>query len=444
MREKIQILSNKIKEYREKHNLSITAFASLAKISCTSIYKYETGYPYATIRTIKSIAKALGIKEKDLVVNPDDLQPTDITCIDTLGGRIKALRNERNMSQLQLAKKVGIVVDIIYKIEAGITKNSRHIDDIAKALGVNLLELMKGLPIESHANKKKKVEINDTQRVYYANKTAEDNKYAYSNPQTSYDANVVVIGIRSYDGDLLNNIEHKLNLMYPEVEGYLVVRELKNPWSMFVIGRKLYSMTVSKSTIMGAVKYLLGDIEIDSNTLNDMGIVAFGGFDNPIFHIYSNGVDIDAVASGGNSHFIGQHDLNEALCRMRNILDSSVGTNRHQIASYSNKDTIVEIYVSGMSGGINKNIHEAAYRFLDKGVDHNQIVSYIKDIIMINSINKAISVAKYSSNSLENRFKSIARYSSILDTSSGFSELSIVVVDKYNRYNTKKYNFIIL
>ena len=410
MRTKIKILSNKIKEYREKHNLTIADFARLAKVSGASIYRYESGYPYATIQTVKNIAKALGIKEKDLVANPEDLQPVDIHSIDTLGGRVKALRNDRGMSQFQLAKKVGIAISIIYKIESGITKNSKYIGDIAKVLGVNLLELYKGLPTSQYNNMKKDVEVKDTKETYYANKMSENGNNAYYNPQISYNTRAVAIGIQSFDGDLLNDINRKLNIMYPEVEGYLVVREVKNSWTMFVIGRKLYDMAVNEHTIIEASKYLLEDIEIDSAELNSMSIFVFGGFDTPIFRVHGTERGIEVLVAETNTYFVGHHDLNEAVDRMKYTLDNSVGIGRHQIASYSNKDTIVEMYVYGVRGDITKNIYEAAYRFLDKRSDHNQITSYIRDIIMINSINRAISVAKHlSNNPLESRFKNIDR-----------------------------------
>ena len=445
MRPKIEILSNKIKEYREKHDLSIADFARLAKVSGASIYRYESGYPYATIQTVKNIAKALGIKEKDLVSNPEDLQPVDIASIDTLGGRIKALRNDRRMSQFQLAKKIGIAISIIYKIESGITKNSRYIGDIAKALGVNLLELTKGLPTQQYIDKKKEVEINDTQTAYYTNRMSEDSNNSYYNPQTSYTTRAVAIGINSFDGDLLNDIERKLNIMYPDVEGYSVVRETKNLWTTFVIGRKLYDMTVNENTIIEAAKYLLEDIEVDSAELNSMSVFIFGGFDNPIFRVHGSDRGIETSVIDINSYFVGHHNLNEAIDRMKCSLDNSVGVGRYQIASYSNKDTIVEMYVSGTSGEITKNIYEAAYRFLDKRADHNQIVSYIKDIIMINSINRAISAAKHlANNPLENRFNNMFGNHESQNMSSKITELIVVVVDRHDRYNNKKYNFIVL
>lgn len=445
MRIKIEILSNKIKEYREKHGLSINDFARLAKVSGASIYRYESGYPYATIQTVKNIAKALGIKEKDLVVNPEDLEPADIHSIDTIGSRVKALRNDRGMSQFQLAKKVGIAISIIYKIESGITKNSRYIGDIAKALGVNLLELTKGLPTSQHSNKKKEVKIDDTQTSYYTDRMSKNSNSTYYNPQISYNTRAVIIGIQSFDGDLLNNINRKLNIMYPEVEGYLVVREVKNSWTMFVIGRKLYDMAVNEKTILDATKYLLEDVEVDSAELNSMSIFIFGGFDNPIFHVYGSERGIEASVVGNNGYFVGHYDLNEAIGRMKVALDKSVGIGKHQIALYSNMDTIVEMYVSGASNDITNNIYEAAYRFLDKRADHNQIVSYIRDIIMINSINRSISVAKHlANNPLENRFKSMFGSHESQNISSRITELFIVVIDKYDRYNNKKYSFIVL
>ena len=208
---------------------------------------------------------------------------------------------------------------------------------------------------------KKDVEVKDTKETYYANKMSENGNNVYYNPQISYNTRAVAIGINSFDGDLLNDVERKLNIMYPDIEGYLVTREIKNSWTIFVIGRKLYDMTVNEHTIIEASKYLLEDIEIDSAELNSMSIFVFGGFDTPIFRVHGTERGIEVLVAETNTYFVRHHDLNEAVDRMKYTLDNSVGIGRHQIASYSNKDTIVEMYVYGVRGDITKNIYEAAW-----------------------------------------------------------------------------------
>lgn len=58
-----------------------------------------------------------------------------------IGAKIKVLRKERHLSQAALAERSGVSQPAIKKIEAGDTKKSRFLPDIARALGVTVTDL---------------------------------------------------------------------------------------------------------------------------------------------------------------------------------------------------------------------------------------------------------------------------------------------------------------
>ena len=58
-----------------------------------------------------------------------------------IGAKIKELRNKQGWSQERLAAKAGVSQVAIRKIEAGITKKSRYINEIAQALGKTAADL---------------------------------------------------------------------------------------------------------------------------------------------------------------------------------------------------------------------------------------------------------------------------------------------------------------
>lgn len=62
----------------------------------------------------------------------------------TIGERIKKIRKQRGMTQIDVAIKAGITKQIVYKYETGIIKNipSDKIEAIAKALYVSPAEIM--------------------------------------------------------------------------------------------------------------------------------------------------------------------------------------------------------------------------------------------------------------------------------------------------------------
>lgn len=58
--------------------------------------------------------------------------------------RIKLAREQANLTQSELAEKIGIKQQSVFKIECGETKNPRNIEKIASVLGVDLNWLLTG------------------------------------------------------------------------------------------------------------------------------------------------------------------------------------------------------------------------------------------------------------------------------------------------------------
>lgn len=54
---------------------------------------------------------------------------------DSISERIKKKRAELNLTQVELAEKTGIKQQSLQQIEAGVTKRTRFLFEIAKALG---------------------------------------------------------------------------------------------------------------------------------------------------------------------------------------------------------------------------------------------------------------------------------------------------------------------
>ncbi|MGO1079921.1 XRE family transcriptional regulator [Inquilinus sp. CA228] len=57
--------------------------------------------------------------------------------MSTIGHRVKLERERKGLSQTQLGERVGIRQQSIQLIEDGVTKRTRYVVDLAKALGVN-------------------------------------------------------------------------------------------------------------------------------------------------------------------------------------------------------------------------------------------------------------------------------------------------------------------
>lgn len=60
-----------------------------------------------------------------------------------IGEKVRTARRAKGMTQAELAKKVGVAQATVDKIERGISARSRHLPDIAAALGIPLSEVDK-------------------------------------------------------------------------------------------------------------------------------------------------------------------------------------------------------------------------------------------------------------------------------------------------------------
>lgn len=58
--------------------------------------------------------------------------------------RIRIAREQANLTQAELAEKIGIKQQSVFKIESGDTKNPRNLEKIANVLGVDLNWLLTG------------------------------------------------------------------------------------------------------------------------------------------------------------------------------------------------------------------------------------------------------------------------------------------------------------
>jgi HTH-type transcriptional regulator, cell division transcriptional repressor len=67
-----------------------------------------------------------------------------LVAMETLGKRIAAARETREMSQSGLARRIGVRPQSISALEGGVSKNSVHLAQIAIELGVNSSWLIHG------------------------------------------------------------------------------------------------------------------------------------------------------------------------------------------------------------------------------------------------------------------------------------------------------------
>ncbi len=87
---------------------------------------------------------------------------TDQEIMDTLGYRLKRIRLKKNILQKDLAKKAGISLRAIQKVESGVFVNLKTLIAVARALGkiedfFSLFEIPTISPMEYHKMKNERM-----------------------------------------------------------------------------------------------------------------------------------------------------------------------------------------------------------------------------------------------------------------------------------------------
>ena len=101
-----------IRYYRKKAGLTQKALAGESNLAEITIRKYETDSTQPNFNSCIAVAKALNITEQDLFAE------TPLT----LGEKIKKARNDKGLTQEQLADKIGKTESSIRKYEAGLVE----------------------------------------------------------------------------------------------------------------------------------------------------------------------------------------------------------------------------------------------------------------------------------------------------------------------------------
>jgi len=118
---------DKIALLRRDKKLSQAELAEKVGISTTYLCQIEKGNVTPSLETLKAIAEALGVSPQDIMETPCHI-----------GCRIKKVRQERGITQAELARKAGVSTGLIGQIESGKVEPSiKTLEKIASALSLS-------------------------------------------------------------------------------------------------------------------------------------------------------------------------------------------------------------------------------------------------------------------------------------------------------------------
>ena len=146
------IFPNQIRTYRQQHGCTMQELADELGMSLSAISKIEKGYRRLDQEQLIHVASFLNCKLQDLFVNDLNSKPEVVQAwkkeqerrskinvtggLKTMGAGLRQVRNEKNLTLIDVAEKAGMTLSVYHRIEMGQREVSdKEFKNLAKALG---------------------------------------------------------------------------------------------------------------------------------------------------------------------------------------------------------------------------------------------------------------------------------------------------------------------
>jgi len=119
-----------LRQIREEKKITLIELGKKSGVSYTHISEIERGKTCASLKTLEKLAKVLEIPTSYFFQLEESF---------TLGDKIRRLREKQNLTQVQLAEKIGVSLSLIGQIETGRVKPALDtLQNISNVFGVSI------------------------------------------------------------------------------------------------------------------------------------------------------------------------------------------------------------------------------------------------------------------------------------------------------------------
>ncbi|MFZ5943854.1 MAG: helix-turn-helix domain-containing protein [Bacillota bacterium] len=119
-----------LRHIREEKKITLIELGKKSGVSYTHISEIERGKTCASLKTLEKLAKVLEIPTNYFFQLEESF---------TLGDKIRRLREKQNLTQVQLAEKIGVSLSLIGQVETGRVKPALDtLQNIANVFGVSI------------------------------------------------------------------------------------------------------------------------------------------------------------------------------------------------------------------------------------------------------------------------------------------------------------------
>ncbi len=254
------IFPNQIRMYRRLRGRSMQELADHLNVSLSAISKIEKGYRRVDQEQLVRVAEFLDCPLQDLFVNEQNSQEEIVqawrreqerrnkinekTGLKTLGAGLRQIRNDKNLTLIEVAESADMTLSVYHRIEMGQREVSdKELKNIAKALQMPLDELKKEIKnLDDKGMLEEIIQRNDAKYKLLSNPRGAIASFGSGSQDNS---KISVYGTAGKDGNIIIDFEEEIKKVFRPAQ----LNNKKDAYAINLCTRRLGSLLPTRSIL---------------------------------------------------------------------------------------------------------------------------------------------------------------------------------------------------
>lgn len=254
------IFPNQIRMYRRLRGRSMQELADHLNVSLSAISKIEKGYRRVDQEQLVRVAEFLDCPLQDLFVNEQNSQEEIVqawrreqerrnkinekTGLKTLGAGLRQIRNDKNLTLIEVAESADMTLSVYHRIEMGQREVSdKELKNIAKALQMPLDDLKKEIKnLDEKGMLEEIIQRNDAKYKLLSNPRGAIASFGSSVQDGS---KIPVYGVAGKNGNVIVDFDEEIKKVFRP----LPLSNKKDVYAVPLCTRRLGSLLPSRSIL---------------------------------------------------------------------------------------------------------------------------------------------------------------------------------------------------
>lgn len=254
------IFPNQIRMYRRLRGRSMQELADHLNVSLSAISKIEKGYRRVDQEQLVRVAEFLDCPLQDLFVNEQNSQEEIVqawrreqerrnkinekTGLKTLGAGLRQIRNDKNLTLIEVAESADMTLSVYHRIEMGQREVSdKELKNISKALLMPLEELKKDIKaLDDKGMLEEIIQRNDAKYKLLSNPRGAIASFGSSAQDNS---KISVYGAAGKNGDIIINMQDETKKVFRPAQ----LNGKKDAYAVNLCTRRLGTLLPTRSIL---------------------------------------------------------------------------------------------------------------------------------------------------------------------------------------------------